>query len=1281
MTDVATLGLRVDGTANIDKAGSSLGRFTKSGREAEQSATALSRESQKSSTALANVARQSDVASRGMTSLASAARRAGGLLIAAIGGFSVGRVIREVAQFEDAMLGLAAVSGATASQMEDLERQARTLGATSMFSAEQAGNAQRFLAQAGFEVNEILEATPGLLDLAAAGQLDLARAADIASNVLGGFRLEVDQLNRVNDVLAATAAGANTNIEQLGLALSYAAPFAAAAGISIEETSAAIGAMSDAGIQAGRAGTGLTGIIRQLSRITPAAAAALEAAGIAVSDVDISTRGLLPVLETLNKASLEVGQSIEIFGSESGAAALNVIEASDSVTQFAGSLQDVEGEARRMALVIGSGLTGSMRGFNSMLSESILQLGRDDGLAGGFQSVTDTATGVLAVFNGLLPELVEANNLSRQQVERIETLAAGFELLGEAIAITAALYGGRFAAALVIAAKNTAAKTAASIQDARAEAAAAQQVTRRTGAELLAANTIRARALEEAKATAGTNAHAFAMQNLAAASIRATEAQAAHTAATNASTAALSRASVAARTYAASMALVGGPLGAAIIAGAAAYYFRDALGFASAAARETKRDIDGLIESLDGYTEAQYRNNRVSIVQDLAEARIEASRLQEQIAELQKQSQQSNIAYQGRPGAASGQLSGLMSELQEQNRIISANEKGLREYDQAWQDVLQSQVSGVSVFRTLDQWLMDTGDSADGASRQFDALNYTLGTGGAEWDDYIGKLRAARDVLGLTTDEAARHAAMQQGFTGVYADLAAAVAGQTGALEDYRSAIEGGNAAEADAHLARARRFAEAEAMVQAQLLNLGTLTNLLQGVQAELSAVALTSALTAADAGGAGAAYVANAIKMINERAAAIQRTTVVTETNTSANREAAKALREAEAEAARFANSLQSLEDTLFPLEAAQRTYREEQEVLTRAWNEGAISAERYTEAMRRLENAQLSAQTASGAYGGGGGFGSEIGSRGEAGSPTDPLARNDEDDYWTKWLESAETALTDFDSIAANTAENFQRGFGDAFEAMVFDSQNFGDAMYNLFDGIARSLVSALGEMAAQWLAYQAVQLIVGKTTQETASSGMITNALAQQQMAGLNAFTSTAAIPIVGPIAAPAAMAAAIAATTPSVTAITSLSAAGMAGFAEGGWTGPGGKYDVAGLVHADEVVWSKGDVARAGGVAAVEALRKGIPGYANGGYTGRSSSYDRLNIPKRQNNQQPQAVAPVVNVIENPNRAGASEQRQDQDGKWAIDIFVANIQQGGKADKAIRSNYGLSRQGV
>ena len=1117
-----------------------------------------------------------------------------GAISAAAGGLGFSRIIRETASFEDAMLGLQAVSSATASQMIELEKQARTLGATSMFSAEQAGNAQRYLAQAGFEVNEILEATPGLLNLAAAGQMDLARAADIASNVLGGFRLEVDQLNRVNDVLAATAAGANTNIEQLGQALSYAAPFAAAAGISIEDTSAAIGAMSDAGIQASRAGTGLIGIIRELSRITPSTAAGLASAGIAVSDVDISTRGLLPVLETLNKAGLNVTQAIEIFGSEAGAAAINVIEASDKVSDFSANLENAEGSAKKMALTISSGLTGSMRGFASMVSETVIGLGRDDGLAAGFQEVTDTATGVLAVYNDLLPQFAEANGLTATQVDRIEALAGGLDMLKDAAIIAAGIYSARFVSAMAAGTVSMVQKTAASIQSQRAEVAAAQAAARRTAAEKQAAMALLSTARIEEQATRGTAAHTFALQQLSVARTRATTAAGAHTAATNVATAAMDRAAVSARLASGALGLVGGPLGAAIIAGGALYYFRDSLGFASAAARETRQEVDQLVGSIEGLTKAQYENQYRSLANDAADARAEVARLERQIESLQERASQESVMYQGRGGAASSQIVRLQAELQEQLRVLDAAEAGVNRYKQAWDDFQKSQITGASIFRTLDQWLMTTGDSAQATSRQFNALNYTLGTGGEDWDDYIAKLRSARDVLGMTATETARYAAGQQGFTGVYAEMAGAVAGQTDALEDYRRALEQGNDAEAQAHLDRARRFAEAEAMVQAQLLNLDTLTNLLKGVQSDLSAVALTSALTVADAGGAGAAYVTNAIRAINERAAAIQRTTVVTRSNTQANREAANAAREAEREAEAFARSLETLTDRLYPVEAAQRTYREEQAVLNRAWNEGTISADAYTDALRRLELAQLSTQTASQAYGQG--FGAEIGARGVVGAPTDPLAgiAGQDQDYWGKWLESAESALTDFDQLAANTAESFQRGFGNAFESMVFDSQSTGDALRGMAEGIARSTVNALGQMAGQWLAYQAVQMAVGKTSEAAAVASA--------------AVTGTSIAAAYAPAAAAVSLASFGANSAPAMAGMSATyglsSTLAMAGFADGGYTGPGGKYDPAGIVHAGEFVVRKEMVERPGVLAMLEGLNRG---YANGGYVGGVNS--------------------------------------------------------------------------
>lgn len=150
-----------------------------------------------------------------------------------------------------------------------------------------------------------------------------------------------------------------------------------------------------------------------------------------------------------------------------------------------------------------------------------------------------------------------------------------------------------------------------------------------------------------------------------------------------------------------------------------------------------------------------------------------------------------------------------------------------------------------------------------------------------------------------------------------------------------------------------------------------------------------------------------------------------------------------------------------------------------------------------------------------------------------------------YWDRYLAAAEENLTNFDQITADTIGNFSSSFAGAIESMVFDAETLDEAIYDLVNGMARSMVSALAEMGAQWLAYQAVQLLVGKTAQASAATAITSNAAAASVMASLNAFSSTAAIPIVGPALAPAAAAAAQAVTAPMAATVAALSLSGMA----------------------------------------------------------------------------------------------------------------------------------------
>lgn len=255
---------------------------------------------------------------------------------------------------------------------------------------------------------------------------------------------------------------------------------------------------------------------------------------------------------------------------------------------------------------------------------------------------------------------------------------------------------------------------------------------------------------------------------------------------------------------------------------------------------------------------------------------------------------------------------------------------------------------------------------------------------------------------------------------------------------------------------------------------------------------------------------------------------------------------------------------------------------------------------------------------------------------------LDEDEEGGYWQKWLESAERSLTSFDELSASVVEKFSSGFGDAFEQMVFDTEDAGEAASAMAEGMARSVINALGQMAAQWLAYQLVQAVVGKTSAASAATAQTFEAMASQQMAAINAFASTAAIPVVGPAMAPAAAAAALAATSPFVATIASLGAAAVGARANGGPV----SADMPYLVGEREPELFVPNTA--GKVLPISAL---------GG-----------------------AGGPTINLIEDKRRAGQTQERTADNGRQEIDIFVADLMGDGPRAKAIAQRFGLKNKG-
>jgi TP901 family phage tail tape measure protein len=211
---------------------------------------------------------------------------AAGVSAVAIGGLAAGLTVSvmRAEEFEHSMARVGALSGASAKQLEDMTAAALKMGQTTAFTAKEAAEGMQFLAMAGFDVEDALDALPGLLSTASAGQMDLGQTSDIVSNILSGFNIKAEETGKVADVLAKTFTSSNTDLSMLGESMKYVAPIASDLGFTLEETAAAVGTLGNAGIQGSMAGTSLKAILSELAAPSSAAKELMEELGIAVAD-------------------------------------------------------------------------------------------------------------------------------------------------------------------------------------------------------------------------------------------------------------------------------------------------------------------------------------------------------------------------------------------------------------------------------------------------------------------------------------------------------------------------------------------------------------------------------------------------------------------------------------------------------------------------------------------------------------------------------------------------------------------------------------------------------------------------------------------------------------------------------------------------------------------------------------------------------------------------------------------------------------------------------------
>lgn len=325
-----------------------------------------------------------------------------GMLASGVGlGYAAKKVLVPGYDFE---IGMSKVQALTrldknSDDYKMLREQARDLGATTAFTANEVAQGQAFYAMAGFKPEQIKNAMKGTLSMSLAGDIDLATTADIGSNILTGFKLNSNEMNRVSDTLVGVFTRANVNLAMLGDTMKYVAPPAAGLGVDLETAAAAAGKLGDAGIQSSMAGTSLKSIFGRLAAPTSEVSKALKEINLKTTDSKGNFREFTEILVELDKKTKGMGNAkraglFKKLAGEEAFSALMVLTdqaSTGSLQQLISELKAAKGEAEKVANVMTDNLDGDLKNLTSAYEDVGIQVfgGADSPLRDITKRVTD----------------------------------------------------------------------------------------------------------------------------------------------------------------------------------------------------------------------------------------------------------------------------------------------------------------------------------------------------------------------------------------------------------------------------------------------------------------------------------------------------------------------------------------------------------------------------------------------------------------------------------------------------------------------------------------------------------------------------------------------------------------------------------------------------------------------------------------------------------------------------------------------------------------------------
>lgn len=300
-------------------------------------------------------------------------------------------VVRVGMTYESSMSNVAAISGATSEELEMLSAKAEQMGATTKFTASESADAFGYMALAGWKVEDMLNGIDGVLSLAAASNMDLARASDIVTDYLTAFGLTAQDSARFVDMMSYAMANSNTTTEMLGEAYKNCAATAASMGYSVEDTTAVLMTMANAGVKGGEAGTALNAIMTRLATDTKGCASELSKYNVNVYDSNGKMQSLSSILEGVaghweTLSDQEQASLAKMLAGTNHYAALQTImnglsdsakDAGMSFEDYTKALEECDGAATDMSHTMIDNLSGDLTILDSAVDGVKISLAKE----------------------------------------------------------------------------------------------------------------------------------------------------------------------------------------------------------------------------------------------------------------------------------------------------------------------------------------------------------------------------------------------------------------------------------------------------------------------------------------------------------------------------------------------------------------------------------------------------------------------------------------------------------------------------------------------------------------------------------------------------------------------------------------------------------------------------------------------------------------------------------------------------------------------------------------